>query len=81
VEPCRRESGLLRHGESFATGWPKIDKGKLISFPNLSKKEKGSLEAISKPLQMNQIGCGGLECTEDAFVLPFRYELTSQVAA
>jgi hypothetical protein len=29
----------------------------------------------------SQIGCGGLQCTEDAFVLPFRYELTSQVAA
>ncbi len=24
---------------------------------------------------------GGLQCTEDALVLPFRYELTSQVAA
>jgi hypothetical protein len=28
-------------GELFGTGWPEIDKGKLISFPSLSQKEEG----------------------------------------
>ena len=27
-------------GELFGTGWPEIDKGKLISFPNLSQKQE-----------------------------------------
>jgi integrase len=30
-----------RLGEFFGTGWPEIDKGKLISFPNLSQTEEG----------------------------------------
>jgi integrase len=28
-------------GEFFGTGWPEIDEGKVISFPNLSQKEEG----------------------------------------
>jgi len=28
-------------GQLFGTGWPEIDKGKVISFPNLSQKEEG----------------------------------------
>ena len=28
-------------GELFGSGWPEIDKGKVISFPNLSQKEEG----------------------------------------
>jgi hypothetical protein len=28
-------------GELFGTGWPEIDKGKVVSFPNLSQKEEG----------------------------------------
>jgi len=28
-------------GELFGTGWPETDKGKVISFPNLSQKEEG----------------------------------------
>ena len=28
-------------GELFGTGWPEIDAGKVISFPNLSQKEEG----------------------------------------
>jgi hypothetical protein len=38
--------GLVRNagekfGELFGTGWPEIDKGKVISFPNVSQKEEG----------------------------------------
>ncbi len=28
-------------GELFGIGWPETDKGKVISFPNLSQKEEG----------------------------------------
>jgi hypothetical protein len=28
-------------GELFGNGWPEIDSGKVISFPNLSQKEEG----------------------------------------
>ena len=28
-------------GELFGTGWPEIEAGKVISFPNLSQKEEG----------------------------------------
>jgi hypothetical protein len=28
-------------GELFGTSWPEMDKGKVISFPNLSQKEEG----------------------------------------
>ena len=38
-------------GEFFGTGWPEIDKGKVISFPSLSQKEEGPpaerLEALA----------------------------------
>jgi hypothetical protein len=37
-------------GEFFGTGWPEIDKGKLISFPNLSQEQKGPAEAIQQAL-------------------------------
>jgi integrase len=30
-----------RLGDFFGTGWPEIDKGKVISFPSLSQKEEG----------------------------------------
>ncbi len=28
-------------GQLFGAGWPEIDKGKVISFPNLSQKAEG----------------------------------------
>jgi integrase len=37
-------------GELFGTGWPEIDKGKLISSQVFPKKKKGLLEAANKPL-------------------------------
>ncbi len=40
-------------GEFFGTGWPEIDKGKVISFPSLPQKKKGLLGASKKPLCMS----------------------------
>ena len=37
-------------GELFGTGWPENDKGKLISFPNLSQKEEGLAIGVSQAL-------------------------------
>lgn len=37
-------------GELFGTGWPETDKGKLISFPNLSQKEEGPIGSIQQAL-------------------------------
>ena len=37
-------------GEFFGTGWPDIDKGKVISFPNLSQKEVGLVGSIQQAL-------------------------------
>jgi hypothetical protein len=37
-------------GEIFGTGRPETDKGKLISFPNLSQKEEGLPEARPEAL-------------------------------
>jgi integrase len=37
-------------GELFGTGWPEIDKGKVISFPNLSQKEDGLAGSIQQAL-------------------------------
>ena len=37
-------------GEFFGTGWPEIDKGKLISFPNLSQKQEGPAEVVQQAL-------------------------------
>ena len=37
-------------GELFGTGWPEIDAGKVISFPNLSQKEEGPVGSIQQAL-------------------------------
>jgi integrase len=37
-------------GELFGTGWPEIDKGKLISFPSLSQKEEGPVGSSQQAL-------------------------------
>ena len=37
-------------GELFGTGWPEIDKGKLISFPSLSQKEEGLIGSSQQAL-------------------------------
>jgi hypothetical protein len=37
-------------GKLFGTGWPEIDKGKVISFPNLSQKEEGPADANQQAL-------------------------------
>ena len=37
-------------GELFGTGWPEIDKGKLISFPSLSQKEEGPVGGVQQAL-------------------------------
>jgi integrase len=37
-------------GELFGTGWPEIDKGKVISFPNLSQKEEGLAGGVQQAL-------------------------------
>jgi hypothetical protein len=37
-------------GELFGTGWPETDKGKVISFPNLSQKEEGPVGSIQQAL-------------------------------
>jgi integrase len=37
-------------GELFGTGWPEVDKGKVISFPNLSQKKEGSVGSIQQTL-------------------------------
>jgi hypothetical protein len=34
-------SAAEKLGELFGTGWPEIDTGKVVSFPNLSRKEEG----------------------------------------
>jgi len=37
-------------GELFGTGWPEIDTGKVISFPNLSQKEGGLAGGVQQAL-------------------------------
>jgi hypothetical protein len=37
-------------GELFGTGWPETDKGKVLSFPNLSQKEEGPSVGALKAL-------------------------------
>ncbi len=37
-------------GEFFGTGWPEIDKGKVISFPSLSQKKEGPAIGVSQAL-------------------------------
>jgi integrase len=37
-------------GEFFGTGWPEIDKGKLISFPSLSQTKKGLVGSLQQAL-------------------------------
>jgi len=37
-------------GELFGTGWPEIDAGKVISFPNLSQKEDGLAGGVQQAL-------------------------------
>jgi integrase len=37
-------------GEFFGTGWPEIDKGKLISFPNLSQTKQGPVGSTQQAL-------------------------------
>jgi integrase len=37
-------------GELFGTGWPEIDTGKVISFPNLSQKEEGLAGGVQQAL-------------------------------
>jgi Phage integrase family len=37
-------------GELFGTGWPEIDAGKVISFPNLSQKEEGLAGGVQQAL-------------------------------
>jgi integrase len=37
-------------GELFGTGWPEIDKGKLISFPSLSQKEERLAGGVQQAL-------------------------------
>ena len=41
-------------GELFGTGWPEIDKGKVISFPNLSQKEEGLAGGTQQALMTNE---------------------------
>jgi hypothetical protein len=38
-------------GELFGAAWPETDKGKVISFPNLSQKEEGPVGSIQQALQ------------------------------
>jgi integrase len=37
-------------GELFGSGWPEIDSGKVISFPNLSQKEEGPVGSSQQAL-------------------------------
>ena len=37
-------------GQLFGTRWPEIDKGKVISFPNLSQKEEGLAGGVQQAL-------------------------------
>jgi integrase len=37
-------------GEFFGTGWPEIDKGKVISFPNLSQEEERPAGGVQQAL-------------------------------
>jgi hypothetical protein len=37
-------------GELFGTGWPEIDSGKVISFPNLSQQEEGPVGSSQQAL-------------------------------
>jgi len=53
-------------GEFFGTGWPEIDKGKVISFPNLFQKEEGSVGSISTN-----------PCESIELVAGVRFELTT----
>jgi hypothetical protein len=47
-------------GQLFGTGWPEIDKGKVISFPNLSQKEEELAGGTpASPCESMRSGCGG----------------------
>jgi integrase len=50
-------------GDFFGTGWPEIDRGKVISFPNLSQKEEGP--------------AGGTPASPCELVAGVRFELTT----
>ena len=53
-------SAAEKLGEFFGTGWPEIDMGKVISFPNLSQKEEGlSAPTAESPCESTRFGCGG----------------------
>jgi integrase-like protein len=43
-------SAAEKLGELFGTGWPEIDKGKLVSFPSLSQKEEGPVGSSQQAL-------------------------------
>jgi hypothetical protein len=46
-------------GELFGTGWTEKEKGKLISFPNLSQTQEWPAESSRKPFRIYEFGCGG----------------------
>ncbi len=47
-------------GDFFGSGWPEIDRGKVISFPNLSQKEEGLAGGTpTSPCESVRFGCGG----------------------
>jgi hypothetical protein len=37
-------------GEFFGTGWPEVDKGKLLSFPSLSQTKEGPVGCTQQAL-------------------------------
>jgi hypothetical protein len=37
-------------GELFGSGWPEIDKGKVISFPSLSQVKEGPVGSLQQAL-------------------------------
>jgi hypothetical protein len=65
---------------SLPSHWRKKGRNLSSSVPGmeLDRTSTGQISVVGSSV----IGCGGLQCTEPAsLVLPFRFELTKQVAA
>jgi hypothetical protein len=51
-------------GELFGTGWPEMDKGKLISFPSLSQMKEGPVGSYQQALANQQNWLRGLDLNQ-----------------
>ena len=51
-------------GEFFGNGWPEIDKGKLNSFPSLSRTKEGPVGGTQQALTNQSIWLRGLDLNQ-----------------